>query len=205
MHWEILDAQRRAFLPALAWAREEGFYLAGGTALALQIGHRDSIDFDFFKEGGFDAEQLFDRLRAATDLPIVKVQEERNTLGVVIDADIKVSFMRYPYSLLKPLLRADHMDLANLADIGCMKLSAITGRGTMKDYVDLYFILQRMPLQELLALCAVKLPQLDRGFILKALAYFDDLEPEPILYVPGQAVAFDAVKRFLRALAAKGY
>lgn len=205
MHWEILDAQRRAFLPALAWVREEGFYLAGGTALALQIGHRDSIDFDFFKEGGFDAEQLFDRLRAATDLPIVKVQEERNTLGVVIDAGIKVSFMRYPYSLLKPLLRADHMDLANLADIGCMKLSAITGRGTMKDYVDLYFILQRMPLQELLALCAVKLPQLDRGFILKALAYFDDLEPEPILYVPGQAVAFDAVKRFLRALAAKGY
>ncbi|MBL7957539.1 MAG: nucleotidyl transferase AbiEii/AbiGii toxin family protein [Flavobacteriales bacterium] len=189
----------------MAWAREEGFYLAGGTALALQIGHRDSIDFDFFKEGGFDADQLFDRLRAATDLPIVKVQEERNTLGVVIDADIKVSFMRYPYSLLKPLLRADHMDLASLADIGCMKLSAITGRGTMKDYVDLYFILQRMPLQELLALCALKLPQLDRGFILKALAYFDDLEPEPILYVPGQAVAFDAVKRFLRALAAKGY
>ncbi len=86
-----------------------------------------------------------------------------------------------------------------------MKLSAITGRGTMKDYVDLYFILQRMSLQELLALCAVKLPQLDRAFIMKALVFFDDLDDEPVLYMQGQAVLFDEVKKFLRIQARMGY
>lgn len=98
-----------------------------------------------------------------------------------------------------------HLDLADIADIGCMKLSAITGRGTMKDYVDLYFILQRMSLQELLALCAVKLPQLDRALILKALVYFDDLDGEPILYMKDQEVPFEDVKKFLMAQARKGY
>jgi hypothetical protein len=205
MHWEILDEQRRAFIPSLSWAREEGFYLAGGTALALQLGHRDSIDFDFFKSGDFDTEKLFARLLEAIGPSVVKVQEERDTLGVVINGRIKLSIMRYPYPLLKPLVGADALDLASIADIGCMKLSAITGRGTQKDYVDLYFILQRIPLKELLVLCSVKLPQLDRGLILKALAYFDDLEPEPIMYMTGQNIDFEVVKRFLRSQAAKEY
>lgn len=206
MHWEILDDHRRTFSRSLAWAREEGFYLAGGTALALQIGHRDSADFDFFRADAFNTGRLFARITEAPGLgTVVKVQEERNTLGVVVDARIKVSFMRYPYPLLRPLVPAMFMDLADIADIGCMKLSAITGRGTMKDYVDLHFILQRIPLKELLALCAVKLPQLDRALILKALAYFNDIEPEPILFRNAQDVPFEEVKRALRSQAARGY
>ncbi len=74
-----------------------------------------------------------------------------------------------------PSLEWADLDLADISDIGCMKLSAITGRGTMKDHVDLYFILQQIPLKELLALCAVKLPQLDRALILKALVFLTTL------------------------------
>jgi len=159
MFWSILDEQRQRFLPALGVAREEGFYLAGGTALALQLGHRDSVDFDFFKNDAFDTTLLFERLRENfTGLNVLKVQDEANTLSLVVSESIKLSFMQYPYPLLRPPINADHLDLADIADIGCMKLSAITGCGTMKDHVDLYFILKRISLQELLALCAVKLP-----------------------------------------------
>jgi hypothetical protein len=206
MFWSILDEERRHILPALEVGRDEGFYLAGGTALALQIGHRDSVDFDFFKPDAFDTALLLDRLTEAfPSLSIVKVQDERNTLSLVVSESIKMSFMRYPYQLLRPLVRADHLDLADIADIACMKLSAITGRGTTKDYVDLYFILQRIPLKELLALCFVKLPTLDRALVLKALVYFDDLDDEPILYMKDSAIHFDEVKKFLRTQASKGY
>ena len=206
MFWNILDEQRRSFLPALGFCRDEGFYLAGGTALALQIGHRDSVDFDLFKPDAFDTAALFERLSSfSTGHRFTKVQDEPNTLGVVADGVIKLSFMRYPYATLRPLITADQFDLADLADIGCMKLSAITGRGTMKDYVDLHFILQRIPLKELLALCAVKLPQLDRALVLKALVYFDDLDPEPILYTEGSEVPFRVVQRSLIEKARRAY
>ncbi|MBP7408314.1 MAG: nucleotidyl transferase AbiEii/AbiGii toxin family protein [Flavobacteriales bacterium] len=206
MFWTILDEQRQKALPALGFCRSEGFYLAGGTALALQIGHRDSVDFDFFKNDAFDTALLFEHLREAFfGRSLVKVQDERNTLSVVAADSIKLSFMSYRYPLLRPVVTTEHLDLADIADIGCMKLSAITGRGTMKDYVDLYFILQCMSLQELLALCAVKLPALDRALILKALVYFDDLDGEPILYMKDHEIPFEDVKKFLMAQARKGY
>ena len=206
MFWNILDDRRLSALPALDFCRNEGFYLAGGTALALQIGHRDSVDFDFFKHGAFDTLDLFERLLGSfSGWPLAKVQDERNTLSVIAAESIKLSFMRYPYPLLRPLITTEHLDLADVADIGCMKLSAITGRGTMKDYVDLYFILHRISLNELLALCAVKLPQLDRALILKALVYYDDLDMEPIMYTQDHPVTFEDVKKLLRAEARKGY
>lgn len=206
MFWSILDEQRQRFLPLLGVARDEGFYLAGGTALALQLGHRDSVDFDFFKNDAFDTTLLFERLRENfSGSDVLKVQDEPNTLSLVVSESIKLSFMRYPYPLLRPLITADHLDLADIADIGCMKLSAITGRGTMKDYVDLYFILKRISLQELLVLCAVKLPQLDRALIMKALVFFDDLDDDPILYMKGHAIPFDDIKKFLRAQSRKAY
>ena len=206
MFWSILDEERRQVLPALELARDEGFYLAGGTALALHIGHRDSVDFDFFKRDEFSTGQLFDRLiEVFGDRAVVKMQDERNTLSMVVSESIKLRFQRYPYVLLRPLDITDYLDLADMADIGCMKLSAITGRGTMKDYVDLYFILQRIPLEELLALCAVKLPQLDRALILKALVFFDDVDNGPILCMKDHSVPFDKVKKYLMEQAGKGY
>lgn len=198
MFWTILDEERRNALPALGFCRNEGFYLAGGTALALQIGHRDSVDFDFFKGAPFDTARLFDHLLAAFPMStVVKVQDERNTLTVIAAGNVKLSFMSYPYPLLRPLVAADGLDLADIADIGCMRLSAITGRATLKDYVDLYFVLQGIPLTELLDLCAVNLPQLDRALIVKAMTYFDDLDDEPVRYMPGKDVSLVEVRRFL--------
>ena len=206
MHWSILDPSRQEAVHRLAFARKEGFYLAGGTALALQIGHRDSIDFDFFKESSFNTQQLFDQVQRSFDLTsVVKVQDERDTLTVVVGDSIKISFMSYPYPLLEPLVVTADMDLAGLVDVGCMKLSAITGRAAMKDYVDLYFILQHVPLPELLRRCTEKLPRLDRALVLKSLVYFDDIPEEPILYTASRDVLFTTIQRFLRKVAATAY
>lgn len=79
-----------------------------------------------------------------------------------------------------------------------MKLSAITGRSLEKDYVDLYFILRRVSLPNLLALCAEKLPSLDVNLVLKSLVYFDDVQREPIIFKENHEASFGEVQRFLQ-------
>ena len=198
MFYSILDEQRKEILPLLKNFKGD-FYLAGGTALALQLGHRDSVDFDFFSSNDIDTVELFERLKNIFDeYTIVKVQEEKNTLTVVIDENIKISFFTYKYKLLNDLIRENDLDLASVEDIACMKLSAIVSRSTEKDYVDLYFILQNYSLETLLNLSQEKFPQLDSNLIVKSLVYFDDVEREKINFKNGKEVSFEEVKRFLK-------
>jgi hypothetical protein len=183
IHYSILDAERIDILPLLTPFKELGFYLAGGTALALQIGHRDSIDFDFFCPQPFDTLTLFSTFENIfSGHTLLKTQEELNTLEVTVDEKIKLSFMTYKYPLIAPVVPTDFFDLAFITDIGCMKLSAITSRTAYKDYVDLYFILKQVPLDSLMQSLKLKLPTLDPILTLKSLVYFDDITPEEILY-----------------------
>ena len=199
IHYNILDTQRIDILPLLKSFTDRGFYLAGGTALALQIGHRDSIDFDFFTESPIDTTRLFDEvLRIFSGHNVVKVQEEHNTLGIIVDERIKISFMYYPYELLKPYVVTEYLNLASIADIACMKCSAITSRSVEKDYVDMYFILQEISLVEIITLCQVKYPSIDTNLILKSLVYFDDVEHESIIYKENHDTDFETIKQFLR-------
>ena len=180
-HYDILDPGRKEILPKLA-AFKTQFYLAGGTALALQIGHRDSLDFDFFSREEIDTVKLFDQINEIfAGSEIIKTQEERNTLSVNI-GQVKFSFLTYPYELVDKLVEAEFFNLASIKDIACMKLSAITSRSALKDYVDLYFILEQYKLEELLNSCKNKFPQLDIGLVLKSLVYFDDIVEEPIIF-----------------------
>ena len=95
MFYDILDKKRLAVLPLLA-AYKKDFYLAGGTALALQLGHRDSVDFDFFSTNEFDTSALFQETRNVfKGHSLTKIQEEKNTLTVLIDEDIKLSFFTF--------------------------------------------------------------------------------------------------------------
>src|SRR3989339_746753 len=183
LHYEILDEQRKALLPLFKPIRELGFYLAGGTALALQLGHRDSIDFDFFIEDSFDTEGLFKKLTEVfRGYTLVRVQEEKDTLVLVINDEIRVSFMTYAYPLITPMFETEFFSLASLVDIGCMKLSAITSRSVFKDYVDLYFILHEVTLAELIKKLQLKMPTLDPLLALKSLVYFDDIILEELLF-----------------------
>jgi len=200
MHWNILDKERADILPLFGSLKDDKFYLAGGTALALQIGHRDSIDFDFFTPQPVDTNKLFEKILAVfKDHRVAKVQDEPNTLGIIVDESIKMSFMSYDYELLRPLVETEFFPLASIADIICMKFSAITSRSVMKDYVDIYFILKQMSLKEALALCSVRYPSIDTALVLKSLVYFEDIVPEPIMYKEGNDTEFEDIKDFLRA------
>jgi predicted nucleotidyltransferase component of viral defense system len=197
MFYNILDQKRINILPLLKGLKGD-FYLAGGTGLALQIGHRDSVDFDFFNEKDIDTKKLFDVLvEIFKEHELLKIQEGNNTLSVLIDQSIKLSFFAYKHKLLNKTIDEECLRLASVEDIGCTKLSAITGRASNKDYIDLYYILHNLELKDLLEKALEKFPNLDGNLILKSLVYFEDIKNEPIIYKNNNHVNFEEVQRFL--------
>jgi len=201
LHLNILDDKRREILPLFKSFSDDGFYLAGGTGLALQIGHRDSVDFDFFKEGDFDTTILIEKINAIFGSHKLTItQQEKNTVSCLVDDSIQVSFFGYKHKLLYPLVKNDYLNIASIIDIGCMKLSAITSRYVEKDYVDLYFILQNTPISELLENFIKKYPNFDKTLILKSLVYFDDIVEEPILFKESHNISLGTIKTFLQKI-----
>jgi hypothetical protein len=197
MFYDILDKKRLEILPLLKVFKDR-FYLAGGTGLALQLGHRDSIDFDFFTAESFDTEAFYaELLEIFSGRKIVKVLESRDSLDVIIDGKIKLSFLRYPYVLLKPALNEENFKIASIEDIACMKLSAIVSRATLKDYADLYFVMNKVSLLSLLEMARQKMPDLDQNLILKSLVYFEDIAKEHIVFKHNFEVSFTNIKKFL--------
>ena len=198
MFYNILDKKRLDLLPLFKEFKNE-FYLAGGTALALQIGHRDSVDFDFFTQENIDTKKLFIKLKEVfKGYKVLKIQEEINTLSILIEDNVKLSFFAYPYKLISEIVDEENLKLASIEDIGCMKLSAITGRASNKDYIDLCYILQKIELKDLLKKSSEKLPDLDANLILKSLVYFEDIEMEAINFKNNNDIEFKEVKEFLK-------
>ncbi|MBA3013100.1 MAG: nucleotidyl transferase AbiEii/AbiGii toxin family protein [Desulfobacula sp.] len=184
-------------MPQLASLKNE-FYLAGGTALALQIGHRDSIDFDFFTTGDFDTKLQFQKIKKDLNtFKLTKIHEEKNTLTILVDNEIVLSFFGYNYPLIKEVINEKYLCLAAIEDIAAMKMSAILSRASNKDYIDLYFILQIHKLKDLLELAEKKFPDIDINLILKSLVYFADIAMEPINFKNEKTVDFEDVKAFL--------
>lgn len=167
--------------------------------MALQIGHRDSVDFDFFTENHFDTFKLYTEiLEVFSGDKVLKILDEKDSLSGIINGEIKLSILGYPYMLIKPAIDEKYLRIASIEDIGCMKLLAITNRSAEKDYVDLYFILKRISLKELLSQACSKMPDLDQNLILKSLVYFDDIIPENIIFKNNSNVQFSDVKAFLK-------
>lgn len=156
----------------------KNFYLAGGTALALQFGHRESIDLDFFCLSNFSNEDIKKKLKKVGQIKVVS--EDTGTLHVNIN-NVKVSFLYYPYKLVFKKQKFENINLADWQDISCMKLSAISNRGSKKDFIDLYYILQKIALQKLLDLFDKKYKKVkyNQQHILKSLIFFDDADKEP--------------------------
>jgi hypothetical protein len=198
LFYDILDDQRKSLLPLFSDFKND-FYLAGGTGLALQLGHRDSVDFDLFSNKGFSTNELFEKITLAFPGKKIKnIQEEKDTLSILIEDKVKVSFFAYKYPLLEPLIKSEYFNLCSFLDIGCMKLSALISRAMQKDYVDLYFISQKVGLEKLLGSVEKKFPSLDYNLVLKSLVYFEDLVEEPINYKNNNEVDFEVIKSFFR-------
>ena len=155
------------------------FYLAGGTGLALQIGHRYSDDFDFFTPDAFDTDALKAGIRAAGAFKVF--QESPGTLEGRVDGT-RLFFCHYPYPLIAGTEDWGRVRLASVVDIALMKLSAIAGRGNRKDFVDLYFLKDRIGWEELFSLFEKKFRGSGENMyhIVKSFTYFDDARKEPM-------------------------
>ncbi len=154
--------------------------MAGGTALALQIGHRPSVDFDWFARKVGDPEILLNKLKQA-QLNFIVLSVDLETIYLDINS-VQVSFIGYDYPVLQsPFLWRDYdIYLAAIDDIACMKLSAIAGRGSRKDFIDLYVIIKKFrSLRDYIDLFQKKYSQRDIGHIVRSLVYFEDADGEP--------------------------
>lgn len=195
--YEILDKKRIEILPLLLNFKKD-FYLAGGTGLSLIMGIRDSVDFDFFTNKDFDVIYLFKKIKEVfKDKKIKKINEEKNTLTIMIDDEIKISFMKYDYKLIEDVLSCEYFNIASIVDIGCMKCSAILSRFLFKDYVDLYFIIKKIGLKKLISCFEKKFKDTDVSLILKSLVYFDDIIEEKIIFKNNNKIDFNEIKEFL--------
>ena len=192
---EILNSNQKKILPGLAKALTgSNMYLAGGTALALQVGHRPSVDFDWFSTKIGNPEQLFSTLRQYHDFTVISVSFETIYLNI---NDVMVSFIGYKYPMLQvPFLWNEHgIIMAGIDDITCMKLSAITNRGARKDFIDLHHIISNFhPLPYYLELFSQKYQQTDIGHIIRSLIFFEDAEEEPDIQI-FTSVTWPEIKR----------
>ncbi|HXV61650.1 MAG TPA: nucleotidyl transferase AbiEii/AbiGii toxin family protein [Vicinamibacteria bacterium] len=196
-HPEVISDDAQRLLVILnASALTPRFYLAGGTGLALRYGHRRSVDFDFFSLEPFEEDALLTSLRKHEPLSVLS--RAPSTLHLVV-SEIKVSFLGYPYPLLFALDRYGGVDVADVRDIACMKLSAVASRGTRRDFVDLYMVAKQYSLGEILALFIRKYAGIEynRMHLLKSLSYFEDAEVDPPLQMLTE-LSWSEVKEFFR-------
>ena len=196
----VLEPDTRALLNSLG-SSLPGFFLVGGTALAIQIGHRLSIDLDFFTLEPFDTEKMLEHLEGLNLQGEIQLDaRSENTLNLSI-ADVKVDIIRYRYPLVRDLVQAASYQMLSIPDIAAMKLAAITNRGSKKDFFDLHFLLERFSIHEILAFYEEKFPGHDTFSVIRSLSYFEDAEDEPdpimltdVSWAQVQATAIQAVQ-----------
>ncbi len=169
-------------------------YLAGGSALALHLGHRRSHDLDFYTRDSLQAEDIAVQLGKIGRFNTTLLEPPHTILGVF--NTVKFSLFRYDYPLVDKSSVYQDVTLAGIGDIAAMKLSAITGRATKRDYVDLYILNKKFSVEEMLTWYRKKYGELGNNLyvIIKALGYFADAESDqfPEMLV---SVSWDEVKK----------
>lgn len=171
-----------------------GYALAGRTSLALQIGHRQSIDIDLFGAKEIDESAI---LSAYNTLgATVKLKRSPQLLICSVDG-IKIDLVDYKYPVLEPMVIEGSLRLLSPQDIGAMKLNAIAGRGSRKDFIDLYFLLRTYSIQDLFGFYRAKYHDGSEFMVLKSLTYFEDadVDVQPRVFEP---VEWSVVKSRIR-------
>lgn len=162
--------------------------------MALQLGHRNSIDLDFFGTVPETSEEILDALRENHEVTIIK--ESKNIHIYLIDG-VKVDIVNYKYGWIDTPIEEDGIRLAGIKDIAAMKVAAIIGRGTKKDFIDLCFLLKQFSLKEILELYLQKYPDGSLFIALKSLSYFEDAEADPMPNM-FEDVNWPDIKAFIR-------
>jgi predicted nucleotidyltransferase component of viral defense system len=200
LHFEILPKRQRELFEAFErekWIAD--FYLAGGTALALQIAHRRSIDFDFFVERPFKPQAVKRRMALIGDYQVSSEQED-----IIIDGrinNVRVSFFNTPFPLIGREIKLGNLRIISKEDIAAMKLQAISSRGSRKDFIDLFFLLKELTLAEMFSFYEEKYGKNAENVycVLKGLIYFADAEAKPMPSLLRRVTWGEIKKRILSA------
>lgn len=199
LHKEIFTKEQIDLLPLIQLFVKD-FYLVGGTAIALHLGHRRSIDFDLFTEASFDSVKI--RKRIARHSRIHKIQSLRDEEGeftLKIDG-VKFTFFEYPFGIDANVHFERVVRMPDVLSLAAMKAYALGNRAKWKDYVDLYFIIKKYHGIQAIAAKAKEIFQneFNERIIREQLAYFDDVNyDEPIEYLSGHEVPDETVKKEL--------
>ncbi|MDP2103931.1 MAG: nucleotidyl transferase AbiEii/AbiGii toxin family protein [Candidatus Gracilibacteria bacterium] len=200
MHKEILSETQIKLLNLISFASKKGFYLVGGTAIALHIGHRESIDFDLFRYEEFDPKEIDNLLRRAEVFWQKKyVSRSENCTGVI--ADVKCTFFAYPFHIEANESFEKYIKIPDLLTLAAMKAYALGRRAKWKDYVDLYFIIRDYYAIEEVALKTKEIFQgaFNESIFREQLHYFDDIDySEEVEYIIPSPPSDAEIREFLR-------
>ncbi len=195
MHRDALTPERQILFGTLP--SFPGFYLAGGTALALQLGHRQSIDFDLFTEQLIPSELLNRVETVFKDQTVRPLVNNIDELTVMV-TDTKVTFLHYPFPVLGEFVDLEGVKALSVHELAATKAYTIGRRGSLKDYVDLHAVVagQHATLRDISDLAAQKYGDIfNTRLFLEQLVWLEDIEDEPIVFL-GERVTKDEIARF---------
>jgi hypothetical protein len=151
------------------------FYLVGGTALTLQFGHRNSVDIDLFSTNDFLDSTIINFLR--TKFTIDLVYNKPNSIICIING-VKVDFIKHDYPIIEQIITEEGIRMLSPQDICAMKLNAIQNSGQrLKYFIDIYFLLEHFSIKQMLEFYTKKYPIMNPVIALRAITYFDDIDP----------------------------
>lgn len=196
MHKEVLSKEQADLLPLIQQFKRE-FYLVGGTAIALQIGHRRSIDFDLFKKGKLRPRSILSKI-GENNLQSTVTRNVAEQLNVTVSG-VKLTFFEYPFDIDAPLRFENVLKMPSLIDLAAMKAYALGRRSKWKDYVDMYFLLKDHFTIEQISERAIHLfEQLFSSKLFRAqLSFFEDIDDSEAVEFIGPGLPEDDIKQFL--------
>ena len=175
------------------------YFLVGGTALSLQLGHRVSDDIDLFTRNDIDKDEIFDFLNRDYNGKY-QIHNIQNIILQITINNIKVDFVKYDYALLEDIKSEEGIKYLGKKDISAMKLMAIANRGDQaKDFIDIYYLLKEINLKDMFEYYKQKYNQNDISLIKRSLSYFDDITENNWLSVKllKEKLSIENVKRVL--------
>ena len=177
LHYQAVSSELREMLHRLMQEEAfQDFYLVGGTALALKLGHRQSDDLDLFCSASFDPKAIEGVLSSKFDAQ--RIYSENDTVRAFISG-IKVDLLSHSYPLLDKTEIWEKIRMASLKDLAAMKLNAVSGRGVKKDFWDVAALCKVFSLEEMIGFFQQKYAQSDSWHLLKSLSYFLDADNDP--------------------------
>ena len=207
MHKEILSKEQLEILPFLSGFNSK-FYLVGGTAIALQIGHRTSIDFDLFSAKSFSTKFVYHKLNTQTKYNFSVIWSDKEQFHCNLNS-VKVTFYPYPYVIPLDGKFEKYFKMPSLLTLAAMKALALGGLAKWKDYVDLYYLLKSHFSLEEITLQAKSIfgdGAFNAKLLKEQLSYFKDIDySEEVFYTKGFETSEEEIKSFLTDISVKPF